>query len=137
MVSRQPLFAMQDRFSSGLREALRAKYGRLPSAAFVAIQFNRQLNSRNGVSQESVRRWLRGLAMPSYCHLETLTLWLKLDLGQLLGSFASAEQITYPEHVMRTAEIIARMPPATQVPLLSLVSSFGVSGSKSSGGSHK
>jgi hypothetical protein len=133
MASRHSLLNTQERFSKGLREALRGKYGSVPSAAFVTIQFNRRLNLKNGVSQESVRRWIRGLSMPSYCHLEVLMLWLKLDLAQILGFSTIAESIHYPDDVIRVAEFITRMPSAMRVPLLNFVSSFGSSGGTGGG----
>jgi hypothetical protein len=124
MVNQRSLISIEDHFSSHLRKALRARYGNLPSAAFVAAQFNRRLISSNGVSIECVRRWLRGLSMPSYFHLKTLIVWLELDAERLLGVGAKEEFVRYPEAIMRLAEMISQMPPASQVPLLNFVSSM-------------
>lgn len=72
-------------FSKALRERLKEKYGRLPSAAFVAIHFNSRSKEHKEISQETARRWMRGVSMPSYLHLNTLNMWLKLDLGKFFA----------------------------------------------------
>ena len=93
MANQNSLIAIEERFASELRNALRKRYGSIPSAAFVTIQFNRRLVSKNGVSQESVRRWMRGLSMPSYLHLQILALWLGLSLDSLLGVEEKKESV--------------------------------------------
>jgi transcriptional regulator with XRE-family HTH domain len=70
-------------FSKVLRERLKEKYGRLPSAAFVAIHFNSRSKEHKEISQETARRWMRGVSMPSYLHLNTLSIWLNLDISKL------------------------------------------------------
>jgi len=76
---------IEETFSAHFQLALRERYGRLPSAAFTAAQFNRQIRDGNCVSNETVRRWMRGCAMPSYRHLQVLCAWLKIDLNQSLS----------------------------------------------------
>ncbi|MFN4986987.1 MAG: hypothetical protein ACK5FO_01790 [Burkholderiales bacterium] len=66
-------------FAVVLRDALRKKYGRIPSAAFLAIHFNRCFPEGAPVSQETTRKWMRGISMPSYPHLRALMIWLTLD----------------------------------------------------------
>ena len=75
---------LNETFVEVIQAALKARFGRIPSASFIALQVNRRLGERQGVSGESARRWLRGLAMPKYVHLGALTAWLEIDLGEVL-----------------------------------------------------
>ncbi len=70
---------IEERFGQELRAALARSYGRVPSAQYVANQFNQRITISNGVSGESVRRWIRGVSLPRYDHLAVLTDWLGLD----------------------------------------------------------
>jgi len=67
-------------FASVLRESLKDIRGKLPSAAAVAREFNLRANGIEPVTQESVRRWLRGISMPEERKLAILVSWLNLDL---------------------------------------------------------
>ena len=77
---------VEERFSTNFRQVLELRYRRVPSAAFVANQFNRHNKADRRISQETARRWLRGLSMPSYQNLQVLTVWLKLEVGTLIES---------------------------------------------------
>lgn len=83
-------------FAELIQAALKARFGRIPSASFIALQVNRRLGERQGVSGESARRWLRGLAMPKYAHLGALTAWLEIDLGKVLRVAASPNASSPP-----------------------------------------
>ncbi len=120
---------MTSSFSSFFREGLRQKYGRLPSAAFVAIQFSRQLDGGKSVSHETVRRWMRGISMPTYSHLQVLAVWLVLDTNKLVAYYGSvnlyqsqAQVSRYDEETIRLAELLSSLPSETQTLLLNLVS---------------
>jgi hypothetical protein len=120
---------MTSSFSSFFREGLRQKYGRLPSAAFVAIQFSRQLDGGKSVSHETVRRWMRGISMPTYSHLQVLAVWLVLDINKLVADHGSvnlyqsqAQKSRYDEETIRLAELLSSLPSETQTLLLNLVS---------------
>ncbi len=76
---------MKEKFSAQLRAALKAKFGRLPSASHFAVVFNRQI-APDEVSGESARRWIRGVTLPSYHHMEALVQWLNLDLDTVMRS---------------------------------------------------
>jgi hypothetical protein len=68
-----------ERFGHVFREALKKAYGRLPSAAFVAAQFNLHCTGTTAVSQESARRWIRGCSIPDPDRLLALSRWLRID----------------------------------------------------------
>ena len=120
-------------FSTQLRERLRKKYGRLPSAAFIAIHFNRQNSLEKPISQETTRRWMRGTSMPSYQHLFTLSTWLALDINQVVASVnaqstgaATSQKVEFSEDTMRLAELLSSLPRDTQSLLFKLVSNLTV-----------
>lgn len=74
--------ALQDSFARALTNGLLMRYQEVPSAAFLAKEFNRRAQTRP-ISQESARRWLRGLAVPELDKLLVLRSWLRLDLNAL------------------------------------------------------
>ena len=83
--------SIEERFGREFRAALCGKFGRLPSAAFVSYRFNAYLGQGcNGVSGETIRRWMRGQSMPSYDHLQALAGWLRLGLERVFQPAAQA-----------------------------------------------
>jgi 2-hydroxychromene-2-carboxylate isomerase len=70
-------------FSNKLGRALIERYGKLPSSAFVAKEFNHRAASEDHINQESARKWLRGLAIPELNKLFVMQAWLGLDLNAL------------------------------------------------------
>jgi len=81
-------------FSKTLRESLRLRYGRVPSAAFLSREFNLRHHGSNSVTSESIRRWMLGLSMPRPDHLQTLVHWLNLDLNRLFRSQTENKQVS-------------------------------------------
>jgi len=51
-------------FSKIFTSALVSRYGELPSSSFIAREFNLRSEYLEQISQESARRWARGLALP-------------------------------------------------------------------------
>lgn len=78
-----PKQALRDSFSLSLVKALALRYQEIPSAAFVAKEFNLRTSTSDSITQESARRWLRGLAIPELDKLLVLRSWLDLDLNAL------------------------------------------------------
>lgn len=122
---------MTSSFSKFFREGLRQKYGRLPSAAFIAIQFNRHLDGERSVSHETVRRWIRGISMPTYSHLQVLAAWLALDINKLMADYGSVNLYQtqtqgprYSEETIRLAELLSSLPSETKTRLLNLISTL-------------
>ena len=74
--------ALRDSFSLALTDSLLIRYREVPSAAFLAKEFNKRAKTQP-ISQESARRWLRGLAIPELDRLLVLRSWLGLDLNAL------------------------------------------------------
>lgn len=70
-------------FSKALEQALIERYGKLPSSAFVAREFNLRAANIDHINQESARKWLRGLAIPELNKLFVMQAWLGLDLNTL------------------------------------------------------
>ena len=68
-------------FSDELNKALNLKYkSKKVSALYFATQFNKQCKKSSlHISQESARKWLKGLSFPSQERIMVLILWLKLD----------------------------------------------------------
>ena len=68
-------------FSDELNKALSLKYkSKKISALYFATQFNKQCKKSSlYISQESARKWLKGLSFPNQERVMVLILWLKLD----------------------------------------------------------
>ena len=68
-------------FSDELNKALSLKYkSKKISALYFATQFNKQCKKSSlHISQESARKWLKGLSFPNQERIMVLILWLKLD----------------------------------------------------------
>jgi hypothetical protein len=120
---------ISDVFSERLREGLRKRYGRLPSAAFVAIHFNRRSKAEKPISQETMRRWIRGISMPGYQHLFTLSTWLTLNVNEIsISEIPEANgrslplKIDYPEETLRLTEWFSKLPLDTKGLLFKLMS---------------
>jgi len=121
MVSKTSLrLPLEERFSAALKGAVCFRYGKLPSIAFLTIQFNRRTDQANGVSQESFRRWIRGLSMPSYANLQVIAEWLDLDIHTFIRAERKQPQ-AYSEQTMRIAQSIAHLPESTQGKLMNFV----------------
>lgn len=121
--------SIAERFSKQMRDSLRKKYGRLPSAAFVSIHFNRQTEGLSQVSAETVRRWIRGKSLPNQYHFEVMTAWLGLDANMIVAGIdqlnsrpVDDEPFRYPSEVIRLAESINRLAPGTQKKISDLIS---------------
>lgn len=75
---------IKERFAALLRDSLRAEYGRIPSAAVVAREFNLRAHGTTPISQESARRWIRGVSLPEEERLRVLVNWLDLNFNSAL-----------------------------------------------------
>lgn len=77
---------LKEHFSRSLREHLKNYYGKVPSASIVAKDFNLRASDIDPISQESARRWIRGVSLPDQDRLRVLIEWLNLDFNQVLRS---------------------------------------------------
>jgi plasmid stability protein len=123
--------SVKDEFAALLRNALKDRRGRMPSAAAVAREFNLRANGIEPVTQESVRRWLRGISMPEEQKMAILVSWLNLDLSGAMRRARSAavtgnghESANTPEpgsvldgidpETLERARLISRLPLSDQ-----------------------
>ncbi len=121
--------SIAERFSKQMRDSLRKKYGRLPSAAFVSVHLSRQTSGLGQVSNETVRRWIRGKSLPKQFHFEAITAWLGLDANVIVAGIhqpksraVDYDPFRHPTEVIRLAESINRLAPGTQKKILDLIS---------------
>lgn len=75
---------IKENFAALLRDSLRSRFGRIPSAAIVAREFNLRAYDTPPISQESARRWIRGVSLPEEQRLRILVNWLNLDFNAAL-----------------------------------------------------
>ena len=77
---------IKDTFSRSLRRCLHQHYGRVPAAAVIAKDFNLRAYGVDPITQESARRWIRGISIPEEDRLKILIEWLSLDFNEVLLS---------------------------------------------------
>lgn len=79
-------------FANMLIRAITVRYREIPSASFIAKEFNIRSNGDSLITQETARRWTRGLAIPEFHKLLVLRSWLDIDLNGLAtySTFISA-----------------------------------------------
>lgn len=103
--------ALQESFALALTNALLARYNKIPSASFLAREFNLRATNLEPITQETARRWLKGLAIPKFDKLLLLRSWLDLDLNALgLPSLEAAvkKNQLQKDLLARQEEFIAR-----------------------------
>ena len=72
---------IKHRFSADLNQQLLSYYRRIPSASILARDFNSRAHGiLNPITQETARRWIRGLSMPEMDKLQILIQWLDLKI---------------------------------------------------------
>lgn len=71
---------MKQEFAKELALRLVEHYGRIPSAAVLARDFNLKNRQFDPISQETARRWIRGISLPELDRLKTLVDWLNIEL---------------------------------------------------------
>lgn len=76
--------ALRLNFSDALRAALVHRLGKVPSATYLANQFNFRANGTTAITRETARKWMTGQAIPEMPRLTVLVEWLGLDPHQLL-----------------------------------------------------
>ena len=84
--------AIKDTFSRSLRNCLHKHYGRVPTAAVIAKDFNLRAYGVDPITQESARRWIRGISIPEEDRLKILIEWLSLDFNEILRSNGNGDK---------------------------------------------
>jgi hypothetical protein len=73
---------MKEEFAKSLARHLLDYYGRVPSASILARDFNFRVGVEGSqISQETARRWIRGISMPELDKLQVLVDWLNLEMS--------------------------------------------------------
>jgi hypothetical protein len=73
---------MKEQFAKSLARHLLDYYGRVPSASILARDFNFRVATEGAqISQETARRWIRGISMPELDKLQVLVDWLNLEMS--------------------------------------------------------
>lgn len=67
----------------------------MPSAAVVARDFNFRSPQLSPISQETARRWIRGLSVPEIERLSILATWLKIDVKEIFQTPTDAGASTF------------------------------------------
>ena len=70
---------MIERFHLAFRAGLINRFGEIPTASKLAIEFNLRNFQTKPISRESARKWINGQSMPESSRLKTLISWLNLD----------------------------------------------------------
>jgi len=68
-----------ERFHLALRAGLINRFGEIPTANKLAIEFNFRNIQSDPISRESARKWINGQSLPNSARLKTLISWLNLD----------------------------------------------------------
>lgn len=74
------------RFACILNHALIKRFGKIPSAATLAMHFNLKAGGLDPISQETARRWMRGLSLPELHRFQVLSKWLNISQEDFLNT---------------------------------------------------
>lgn len=86
---------MKAAFSKLLCLELVRHYGRMPSASVVARDFNlRCTQDAKPITNETARRWIKGISIPELMRLNVLSNWIGLDIGNLQKNNSAANLTT-------------------------------------------
>lgn len=106
-------------FAHALNKGLRNRFGKSPSSAGMATQFNLRARGTKTISRETARKWTRGLAFPDPGRLQVLIKWLNLNMEEIYsGAFSGltnhaslkfdAEALVTASHNLRQSELLAQ-----------------------------
>ncbi|WP_353202063.1 hypothetical protein [Polynucleobacter sp.] len=86
---------MIERFHLAFRAGLINRFGEIPTASKLAIEFNLRNFQSKPISRESARKWINGQSMPETARLKTLIGWLNLD-ASFIYSTTLIEKVNIP-----------------------------------------
>jgi len=84
-----------ERFQLAFRAGLINRFGEIPTASKLAIEFNLRNFQSKPISRESARKWINGQSIPESSRLKTLISWLNLD-ASFIYSTTIAEKPSTP-----------------------------------------
>ena len=74
-------------FSAEFRSKLEAIYGKHRlSAELVSREFNLRCVGCRGISRETARRWITGIALPEYGRMLAVVRWVEIDISKIFPS---------------------------------------------------
>ena len=68
-----------------IKSGLIDQYGKVPSAAFIADNFNLRAYGTSTISRETARKWLSGTAVPEVDKLIVLVKWLNISMDEVFS----------------------------------------------------
>ena len=80
-----------ERFYIALSAGLINRFGEIPTANKLSIEFNIRNTQSSPISRETARKWINGQSLPSAQRLKTLIGWLDLDASFIYASNYSEE----------------------------------------------
>jgi hypothetical protein len=84
-----------ERFHLAFRAGLINRFGEIPTASKLAIEFNQRNFQSKPIGRESARKWINGQSIPETARLKTLISWLNLDAA-FIYSTTIAEKASSP-----------------------------------------
>jgi transcriptional regulator with XRE-family HTH domain len=91
-------------FGSWLRQKLIQKYPNTKiTANFLASNFNLRSTTSNTISNETARKWLNGIALPSIHRFETIKNWLGSDVDFLI-TYSELETIRSGANTLKKSQ---------------------------------
>jgi hypothetical protein len=84
-----------ERFHLAFRAGLINRFGKIPTASKLAIEFNLRNFQSKPISRESARKWINGQSIPETARLKTLIGWLNLD-ASFIYSTTIIEKVSIP-----------------------------------------
>jgi hypothetical protein len=76
--------ALRLNFGEVLRAALVNRLGKVPSATYLANQFNFRAYGTSSITRETARKWITGQALPEIQRINILIDWLGIDPNKFL-----------------------------------------------------
>ena len=89
---------MIERFHLAFRAGLINRFGEIPTASKLAIEFNLRNYQSKPISRESARKWINGQSIPEIARLKTLIAWLDLD-ASFIYSTTVTETASIPAEI--------------------------------------
>lgn len=101
------------RFGISLRNSLKVKYPFVKiTSIFLASQYNLRSSTSNTISNETARKWLNGISLPSVHRFQALRDWLGIDCNFIVRyDEFNANKVTYSTVVNESSscELISRI----------------------------
>jgi hypothetical protein len=103
------LVNLKEKFRIVLKGKLLEKYNRIPTAKKFTNDFNHAAGLHFSISNETGRKWISGMAIPSGPRMQILTKWLGLSLEDAMEK--DDVEFTNDMHLQELFSIIKNLPP--------------------------